>query len=36
VSIVAGKIDPHFIAVTAEHIFWGTWGAYPAIHRLTR
>jgi hypothetical protein len=35
-SIVGGQIDPHFIAVTPEQIYWGTWGTYPAIHRLTR
>ncbi|HEY2730132.1 MAG TPA: hypothetical protein VGK52_09320 [Polyangia bacterium] len=34
--IVGGQIDPHFIAVTPEQIYWGTWGTYPAIHRLTR
>ncbi|HVR00939.1 MAG TPA: hypothetical protein VMT47_02305 [Polyangia bacterium] len=34
--IVGGQIDPHFVAVTPEQIYWGTWGTYPAIHRLTR
>ena len=34
--IIGGQIDPHFIAVTPEQIYWGTWGTYPAIHRLTR
>jgi hypothetical protein len=33
---VDGLDDPHFLAVTAENVYWSTYGGYPAVHRLAR
>ena len=34
--VVDGQADPHFVAVTAENVYWTTWGSYPAVHRLAK
>jgi len=36
ISVIGSQTDPHFVAVTAENIYWTTWGNYPAVHRLAR
>jgi hypothetical protein len=33
---VGGQADPHFVAVTADNVYWTTWGTRPAVHRLAR
>jgi hypothetical protein len=35
-ALVPDQIDPHFIAVTADSLYWSTWGTNPAIHRLAK
>jgi hypothetical protein len=34
--LVPDQIEPHFVAVTAENIYWSTWLPFPAIHRLAK
>ena len=34
--VVGDQPDPHFVVLTAQHVYWSTWGAYPAVHRLAR
>jgi hypothetical protein len=33
---VGGQVDPHFLAVTADNVYWTTWGPRPAVHRLAK
>jgi hypothetical protein len=34
--VVGGQTDPHFVAVTADNIYWTVWGMRPAVNRLAK
>jgi hypothetical protein len=34
--LLGGQDDPHFIAVTADNMYWSVWGPRPAIRRIAR
>jgi len=34
--LVGNQTDPHFIAVTADNIYWTVWGARPAVERIAK
>jgi hypothetical protein len=36
IPVVANQADPHFVAVTADNIYWTIWGARPAVERIAK